>query len=548
MSELHHRSLTYIFYLCGYILSMLVANMLSGMPLFGAMLYLGVSVVVFFVSMVLSRRGECDPPRLKNEEEKSPQLDQVRCYRIGGQITETLTIAMEMTVFLLFAMMATEREQLLSTMLLSLASAVCAGVGGEWMARRSTGWKAQDPTWLTVGGVGIWGMGVLVFGLNLWLFSGALWLACLCLAAVSLGVAFCLRGLRRMEELIPDVSRFTGLEDRFALRRKSQRAFARMTGAHLALVMVIVLFFALGRAMPEDAVRRVGWVRPLMALLALAATIAALVAAMRYPLSRPYLERLRRYLRTREAGKENEALRKRVAQAVEEEYRQPWLTRGLILFLRLIFRFSLRDAEGITMEDTHSVIFLCNHGELFAPIVCQVYFPAPFRSWTVSLMMEDPEEVANYIYTNTFSRQKWLLPCLRMPLSRFIGRASVTVMRQIESIPVYRDSPMKLRLTVRQSIEALEAGDNILIFPEDTSKKYALTGVGELSPGFVMLAEAYWKSRHKKACILPVYASREKKTITFGQALRYEPENGFQEEQNRIVEAVRSQMLALAEM
>lgn len=42
---------------------------------------------------------------------------------------------------------------------------------------------------------------------------------------------------------------------------------------------------------------------------------------------------------------------------------------------------------------------------------------------------------------------------------------------------------MKLRETVRMSIEALEAGDNLLIFPESQDGIYERTGVGKISPG-----------------------------------------------------------------
>ena len=105
---------------------------------------------------------------------------------------------------------------------------------------------------------------------------------------------------------------------------------------------------------------------------------------------------------------------------------------------------------------------------------------------------------------------------------------------------------MKLRDTVRMSIEALEAGDNLLIFPESQDGIYERSGVGKISPGFLMLAEAYWKKTHKKMRFLPLYANKEERTITFGTFVTYEPENGFQQEQVRVVEEVTEQILNMA--
>ena len=123
---------------------------------------------------------------------------------------------------------------------------------------------------------------------------------------------------------------------------------------------------------------------------------------------------------------------------------------------------------------------------------------------------------------------------------------SVNVMNSLRAIAVYRDSPMKLRQTLRESVEALEHGENLMIFPEHPEGKYEKGGVSEFSPGFLMLAEAWWKKSGKKLRILPVYANREARTFTFGDEIVYEPENGFAAEQERVMQDARAQMLHMA--
>ena len=107
---------------------------------------------------------------------------------------------------------------------------------------------------------------------------------------------------------------------------------------------------------------------------------------------------------------------------------------------------------------------------------------------------------------------------------------------------------MKLRKTLRESTEALENGENLLIFPEHPDGKYVKGGISELSPGFVMLAEAWMKKSGKQLRIMPVYANREKRTFTFGDEIRYNPQNGYAAEQDRILKEVHDQLLVLSEL
>ena len=54
------------------------------------------------------------------------------------------------------------------------------------------------------------------------------------------------------------------------------------------------------------------------------------------------------------------------------------------------------------------------------------------------------------------------------------------------------------------------------------------------------------KKTGKKMRMMPVYANRENKTISFGQTILYNPENGFGKEQVRIVTETRAQILEMA--
>ena len=222
------------------------------------------------------------------------------------------------------------------------------------------------------------------------------------------------------------------------------------------------------------------------------------------------------------------------------------VTRLTIRMLRPFNRHTMVDLDHVKEAPENPIVFLGNHAEIYGPIASALCFPVPVRFWVISKMMFRKQDVRAYLYENTFSRKTFLPVFVRKLLAWFLGWLSVNVMNALRAIPVYRDSPMKLRQTVRESVEALKNGENLMIFPEHPEGKYVKNGISELSPGFLMLAEAWWKKAEKQLRIMPVFANREKRTFTFGEEIRYEPENGYAAEQERILKEAYEQLSALS--
>ena len=124
------------------------------------------------------------------------------------------------------------------------------------------------------------------------------------------------------------------------------------------------------------------------------------------------------------------------------------------------------------------------------------------------------------------------------------------IMRSVDSIPVYHDNPRKLMQTFRETINAMEAGDNILLFPEnaDTSEdhRYQKEGVSEFFTGFTMIGQMYYNKTGKCPQFVPLYADKHKRTITFGLPTRYNPEAAPAEEKERLCTYLRNEMLRVA--
>ena len=223
------------------------------------------------------------------------------------------------------------------------------------------------------------------------------------------------------------------------------------------------------------------------------------------------------------------------------------VTRMTIAILRPFNHHKMVNLDHVNTDPENPIVFLGNHAEIYGPIASALCFPVPVRFWVISKMMFNTRDVRTYMYENTFSKKTYLPVFVRKFLAWYLGWLSVNIMNALRAIPVYRDSPMKLRQTLRESVEALENGDNLMIFPEHPEGKYVKSGISELSPGFLMLAEAWWKKNGKRLRIMPVFANREKRTFTFGDEIIYMPENGYASEQERILKEAYEQLIVLSE-
>ena len=122
--------------------------------------------------------------------------------------------------------------------------------------------------------------------------------------------------------------------------------------------------------------------------------------------------------------------------------------------------------------------------------------------------------MAAYVYKYTIKRQRWLPECLKMPIAKMLGPISVWAMGCLESIPVFRNKPRNLINTFRMSVEAMQEGDNQLIFPENPNAAgeghgYERQGLGELFSGFAMLAPIYYNKTGKCCRFIPVFAHQK---------------------------------------
>jgi hypothetical protein len=95
----------------------------------------------------------------------------------------------------------------------------------------------------------------------------------------------------------------------------------------------------------------------------------------------------------------------------------------------------------------------------------------------------------------------------------------------------------------------MEAGDNILLFPENSAtsnNKYVKEGVSEFFTGFTMIGQLYNSKTGRCPLFVPLYADKFKRVITFGTPTRYDASVNPNDERDRLCAYLRGEMLKLA--
>ena len=148
----------------------------------------------------------------------------------------------------------------------------------------------------------------------------------------------------------------------------------------------------------------------------------------------------------------------------------------------------------------NGALILSNHEGTDSPMSLEIYCDKPIRMWGASEMNSGLIPLYKY-QTRVYYHQRkhWNLHLARLfcllasPLTNLFYKG-------LNLISTYRD--VRFRKTLKESIEALESGESIVVFPEDATNGY-LPELEGFFPGFVMLAEVC----ARRGMDLPIYVT-----------------------------------------
>ncbi len=339
----------------------------------------------------------------------------------------------------------------------------------------------------------------------------------------------------RIHRIIPSLRRYANLTQETDQQQASKKA---------SLVLSVLLCLLL----PLPAVL-IGIYAPVRAsLCAFVLLLPLILAAFNDPLDSQTAHKLTRYLALREQGEDNVPLKKQLDNRLVSRWRQPFFIRAVLCVLRALYPHKLIGRENIHQDEENPLIFLSNHGDVYGPVACMLHIPCDLKPWVISNIVVDTEETAAYLHRYNFGPATFLPERLKWPISRLVARISNWAMvRQLDVVPVFRDHPRQLMNTFRNASDAMQCGDNMLIFPENPNALaqdhgYEHEGVGPLFSGFAMLAPIYYNRTGKRCRFMPLYAHKGNRTLHFGQEVQYDPDNSPIDERDRLVTEISNQL------
>lgn len=217
--------------------------------------------------------------------------------------------------------------------------------------------------------------------------------------------------------------------------------------------------------------------------------------------------------------------------------------RLFLICRRIVHLFYPKYDVRLPKNLKNGVVYISSHQNLFGPYMMLHSFPKVVRTWILHVFLEQKScfrQYRDYTFTQRFGMPKMIATLLAYPISFFIPK----LLKSGKGIPVYRGSK-KIMKTLKESVEALQANENIALFP---NKDYtdASSSVDELYEGFLYLEKYFYKETGKHLQFVPIYISKKKKIIIADDPICFRDGTDFMEERKVVLEQIHKRLNELA--
>ena len=166
--------------------------------------------------------------------------------------------------------------------------------------------------------------------------------------------------------------------------------------------------------------------------------------------------------------------------------------KGWFKFMKRLMLGRYKEPEFVFLGEkfSNSSIIISNHEGTDAPMSMELYCDKPIRFWGAHEMNSGLVSLYKY-QTKIYYHEKkhWNIHLARL-FCLIASPITNLFYKGLNLISTYKDA--RLVKTLRESMEALKQGDNIVVFPEDSKNGY-LEQLEGFFAGFVMLAEVCYK-------------------------------------------------------
>lgn len=161
-----------------------------------------------------------------------------------------------------------------------------------------------------------------------------------------------------------------------------------------------------------------------------------------------------------------------------------------------------------------NALYISNHSGASGPLVLCLYMPVFIIPWGTHEMVGNYRTRWKYLYYVFYQQKLKYNKVKSFIIATIFAIFSKMLYKGMQLIPTYAD--LRFKITLRHSIDVLNEGLSILIFPENSSNGYDEV-IKSFNAGFVLLAERYNKETKKDLPIYPLYFLKRKNAYFIGE-------------------------------
>lgn len=217
-------------------------------------------------------------------------------------------------------------------------------------------------------------------------------------------------------------------------------------------------------------------------------------------------------------------------------------TRFVARIAKIFWRRKVLGQDNI--DRSKASVFTCNHGKTAGPVTAVIYLPVIFRPWINGCML-DREEATTTMMRTFRDKFNFLGPKLKRGIIHWISGMICHFLNSFEPIPVFKGKSKESLETIRQSVDALVQGYNLLIFPEKPGDRYDEHSYKEFNTGFAALGKAYFERTGENLDFYPIWSDGKSHSFRIGKPVSFDPANEDRAEKVRISSELKESMIAL---
>lgn len=219
----------------------------------------------------------------------------------------------------------------------------------------------------------------------------------------------------------------------------------------------------------------------------------------------------------------------------EKKKDKPLIYRIIRWFITSAYK--KKDFINIKNLPDEPCIIIGNHAQIYGPLACALYYPRNKSIWCRSEMLK-ASEVPAYAYEDFWSRKPKITRFFYKILSYLIAIPISYILKHSYTQPVYKDA--RIASTFKSSIESLNQGKDIIIFPEGRTSYNNI--INDFQDKYVDLARFYFKKYGKEIYFVPMYSAPYLKKIIIGKPIKYDSKMNIDEQRKIICDYLKQEI------